>query len=294
MPPNLPRSKLVIKELEDRIQLSRVPVPYDGGVPHDISWGKEQLVGAGDGGRYDQQEQIQRTLDEEFQPASGLVYGASFLARYDLKDVEGPEQEAVQQLKALFRDEFTGSRFSLTSTHIINGSHSPVGYVSYAPSSVKVRYIKIDVPIGGFDTWPTSEIYIETRPHYKVYMPNDPDMKVIHNRGYPNMQEYAVDDFFRLSDYFVNARGGTDALKALFGSQNVKKFNAAVQWLTGKWPYLRRFALQPQKDTVCVMALGCTEDKFVVDTMGFSEEYFVKEGVRPARRGARIRRSARF
>ncbi len=107
----------------NRIQLYNVPVPYDGGELHDIGWGIDLLAG---GHNLTHTDHIQKTLDQEFKLASGLAYGASILALYDLKDVPGLEREAVGHLKALFQMDLAFFHpHTLTSTRLIYTSQGP-------------------------------------------------------------------------------------------------------------------------------------------------------------------------
>ena len=200
-----------IEELEDRIQLYNIPVPYDGGELHDIGWGTELLNGSAS---LTQEEHVQRTLDTDFKLASGLVYGATLLALYDARERTGEEKASVDTLKQLFQNDFAVSH-------------------PYVFTSMRL-----------------------------TYTPQGPD-QVVHDYGYPNAQQRDA-DLVGPQRYF--AKEDADVLEALFGTRDVKKFNAMAKWLTGKKSYIWRFISKPSQDEECVLALGCSVDGLSFDS----------------------------
>jgi len=213
-----------IEELEDRIQLYNIPVPYDGGELHDIGWGKNsrELQFGGkkflNGGKpLSQEEHVRRTLDTEFKLPSGLVYGASFLALYDAKEIiksKPAEEQFFYQLKNFFEESV--DCFTVTSTLL----------------------------------------------RYKAQGPD----QIIHDCGYPNAQQRdgtLVGPLIgspRFSPLIGPPRFGyddADVLEMLFGTRDVKKFNAAIKWLLGESLPLHflRLTAKPQQDDVRVLTL---------------------------------------
>ena len=117
-------SSFSIAALDDRIQMYDIPVPYDGGAPHNISWGKELLNGSAD---LTQDEHVRRTLDTELKLVSSLVYGATLLALYNArKTVQDEEKKLFAQLTQLFQKDFaTSHHYFFTSTRLIYTRQGP-------------------------------------------------------------------------------------------------------------------------------------------------------------------------
>lgn len=138
-------TEMQIEELEDRIQLYNVPVPYDGGELHNIGWRKKLLNG---GACLTQDEHIRRTRDKEFKLPSGLVYGATILALFELIDTEGRPGKAREALEELLlnkdADNFSGI---ITSTRIRYTSQGPdIVFHDYSYSHMRQQSVDMIRP----------------------------------------------------------------------------------------------------------------------------------------------------
>ena len=98
-----------------------------------------------------------------------------------------------------------------------------------------------------------------------IYTPQGHD-HVFHNYGYPDAQQR---DVALIGPCRNLEKSDVDVLEALFGTRDIKKFNAAITWLTGKKSHLWRFAAKPQHDALRALALGCGVDDFGVSVVSF-------------------------
>ncbi|MBI4149555.1 hypothetical protein HY491_03845, partial [Candidatus Woesearchaeota archaeon] len=99
---------------------------------------------------------------------------------------------------------------------------------------------------------------------------------VVHGHGYPDPA--TVNAVIVGQDREPEA-GDAAALDALLGTRDVQRFAQAVEWITGKRPYLYRFNSPPTKDVERVLRLGCYANGFYVYAYGVVNDEWPARGV---------------